>query len=389
LSTSEAGPSAVSPRSFSEAAAVMASAGTQGRPVRIMGGGTKLSWGGLPTTDATGVLWVKTSELSRVVIHEASQTATVNAGTTMLRAQSVLARSGLMIACDPQLGLGPAPEATVGGVVATADAGPLSHGYGPVREQIVAVTVALSDGSIVHGDLRSGPSEGGYELTRLLTGSFGTLGLILAVEVQLRPLPTVTATAVGSSHDAHQIREAASHLAGTYPELQALDIAWRDGRGGLLAQVAGEHASELAEEVAGAMRWSGLEGVAASSSDSTIWTRQRAGQRSADQAVLRVQARPSALPQILDLADSANAIVVGRTALGISHLTLAVNQIATVRAGLPADACAVLLDIPARARGTVGPWGRTDETSLLAMQHLKTRFDPAAICNPGVFVGGI
>jgi glycolate oxidase FAD binding subunit len=237
--------------------------------------------------------------------------------------------------------------------------------------------------------VRAGPSEDGYELTRLLTGSFGTLGLILAVEVQLRPLPTVTATAVGSSHDAHQIREAASHLAGTYPDLQALDIAWRDGRGGLLAQVAGEHASELAEEVAGAMRWSGLEGVAASSSDSTIWTRQRAGQRSADQAVLRVQARPSALPQILDLADSANAIVVGRTALGISHLTLAVNQIATVRAGLPADACAVLLDIPARARGTVEPWGPTDETSLLAMRHLKTRFDPAAICNPGVFVGGI
>jgi hypothetical protein len=80
---------------------------------------------------------------------------------------------------------------------------------------------------------------------------------------------------------------------------------------------------------------------------------------------------------------------VGRTALGTSHLTVAVNQIAPVRAGLPADASAVLLDIPARARGTVDPWGVTDGASLLAMQHLKARFDPAAVCNVGVFVGGI
>jgi glycolate oxidase FAD binding subunit len=351
-----------------------------------MGGGTKLSWGGLSSADS---LWVKTSELSRVVVDETGQTATVNAGTTMLRAQSVLARSGLMLASDPQLGLGPAPEATIGGVVATADAGPLSHGYGSIRDQIVAITAALSDGSIIRGDIRSGSEQDGYDLTRLLAGSFGTLGLILAVEVQLHPLPTATATAVGSSHDAHQIHEAAAHLASTYPVLQALDVAWREGRGGLLAQVAGEHASDLADEVAGAMRWSGLEGVAASPEDAALWTRQRAGQRSADQAVLRVQARPSALPQILALSDSASATVVGRAALGVSHLTVAVNQIASVRAGLPPDASAVLLDIPARARGTVDPWGPTDGASLLAMQHVKARFDPAGVCNTGVFVGGI
>ncbi len=386
MSIGETGPSAVTPRSFSEAAAVLASAGAQGRPVRIMGGGTKLSWGGLSSPDS---LWVKTSELSRVVVHDGGHTATVNAGTTMLRAQSILARSGLMLASDPQLGLGTAPEATIGGVVATADAGPLSHGYGPIRDQIIAITAALSDGSIVKGDIRSGSDQDGWDLTRLLTGSFGTLGLILAVEVHLHPLPTATATAVGSSHDAHQIREAAAHLASTHPDLQALDVAWREGRGGLLAQVAGEHASELADQVAGSMRWSGLDGVAASSGDAELWTRQRAGQRSADQAVLRVQARPSALPQVLALADSSSATVVGRAALGITHLTVPVNQIATVRAGLPADACAVLLDIPARARGTVDPWGFTDDGSLLAMQRAKTRYDPAAVCNPGVFVDGI
>ena len=59
----------------------------------------------------------------------------------------MFARSGMMLAVDPQLGLGRDPAATVGGAVATADSGPLSHRHGPLADQILGVTAALATAS--------------------------------------------------------------------------------------------------------------------------------------------------------------------------------------------------------------------------------------------------
>ena len=103
----------VVPHSFSEAAATLAGAAAQGRPVHIVGGATKLAWGGSAPPNA---LQLHTSHLSRVIVHEDGVTATINAGTPLVRAQGMLGRSGMMLAVDPQLGLGRNPAATVGGV---------------------------------------------------------------------------------------------------------------------------------------------------------------------------------------------------------------------------------------------------------------------------------
>ena len=89
--------------------------------MHIVGGATKLAWGGSAPPNA---LQLHTSHLSRVIVHEDGVTATINAGTPLVRAQGMLGRSGMMLAVDPQLGLGRNPAATVGGAVATADSGP-------------------------------------------------------------------------------------------------------------------------------------------------------------------------------------------------------------------------------------------------------------------------
>ncbi len=187
---------AVVPHSFSEAAAALAGAAAQGRPVRIVGGGSKLGWGGNTPPRA---LQLHTGHLSRVIVHEDGLTATINAGTPLMRAQGMLARSGMMLAVDPQLGLGRKPAATLGGVVATADSGPLSHRYGPSRQQILGVTAALGDGSLVRTGPRTDYVQDGFDVARLLNGSFGTLGVILAVDVRLQPLPGATATAMATA----------------------------------------------------------------------------------------------------------------------------------------------------------------------------------------------
>ncbi len=374
------------PHSFSEAAALLGAAAAQARPVRIVGGGTKLGWGGATPPRA---LHFQMAHLSRVTIHEDGAAATINAGTPLVRAQATFARSGMMLAADPQLGLGRAPAATIGGVVATADSGPLSHRYGPLRSQILGITVALSDGSIVRTGPRTDHIQEGLDIARLCTGSFGTLGLILAVDVALRRLPGKTATALATVASAELLRSAAELVAGAHPELQAFDFAWHDGRGGLLGQLAGEDAERQAATVAQTMRGCGLEDAAVRTADAGLWARQRAGQRSADRALLRVHHQPAQLDSVLLAADAAGATVVGRATLGIAYLTLDVPQIAAARAALPDRAAAVALDLPAGARGAVPPWNVPEGPELELMRELKAEFDPAGICNPGVFVGSI
>ena len=374
------------PHSFSDAAAALAAAAATERPVRIVGGGTKLGWGGAAPPRA---LQLQLAHLSRVVIHEDGSSATINAGTPLVRAQTTFARSGMMLAVDPQLGLGRAPTATIGGVVATADCGPLSHRHGPLRNHIVGITIALSDGSIVRTGPRTDHLQDGLDLARLFTGSFGTLGAILAVDVRLRPLPRRTASALATASSAEQLAAAAELVAQAHPELEAFDFAWRDGRGGLLAQLAADDAEARAAAVAATMRRSGLDDATVRSDDAGLWARQRAGQRSAERALLRVQHRPQQLDSVLYAADAGVATVVGRAALGTAYLTLDVPQIATVRSALPDDAAAVALDLPGGARGAVQPWNVPEGPELELMRELKAEFDPAGVCNPGVFIGSI
>ncbi len=376
----------VVPHSLSEAAAALAGAAAQERPVRIVGGGTKLGWGG---GTPSRVLRLQTTHLDRVLVHDDGRTATLSAGTPMVRAQTLLARDGLMFAADPQLGLGQHPTATVGGVVATADSGPLSHRYGPVRDQVIGITVALSDGTIVRSGPRSGQEQDGYDIAKLMTGSYGTLGVIVSVDVRVRLLPGATATALGSTGDPSVLADAVRAVADTYPGLEAFDLAWHSGRGGLLAQFAGDEAHAAATAVAEAMRVLGLEGTTARVDDAGLWARQRAGQRSAERAVLRVDSRGDELDAILKLADTADATVVGRATLGSIYLTLDVNRVEPVRAGLPDGTAAVVLDLPMSARGAIDPWPIPEGPQLELMRQVKRRFDSAGVCNPGIFVGNI
>ncbi|MGG7378897.1 hypothetical protein ACQ7B2_09075, partial [Escherichia coli] len=75
----------------------------------------------------------------------------------------------------------------------------------------------------------------GYDIGKLFTGSFGTLGVILAVCVRLQPLPLASATALGASAEPDALSGAARKLASSPLELESLDVAWRGGRGGILA----------------------------------------------------------------------------------------------------------------------------------------------------------
>jgi glycolate oxidase FAD binding subunit len=376
----------LTPTGFEEAAAALAAAAVARQSVRIVGAGTKQRWG--RPAHATDVE-IDTAGLDRIVEHNAGDlTAVLEAGVPLARAQRQFAAAGQMLALDPFLG--EAHEATIGGIVATADAGPLRHRYGAPRDLILGITVALSDGTIARSGGKVIKNVAGYDLGKLLCGSFGTLGLILSINLRLHPLPRATATALGVSRDAELLAATARSLAAAPFELETLDIAWRSGRGGILARAGGVRAGARADEIGSVMRQAGLEQVEVVEDDAELWQRQRAGQRSAEGVLIRVAARPSALAQVLRAADASAATVVGRAALGLSFVELDPDAVDPFENHLPDGVTAVILDAPSALREARDPWGPPPPApELELMRRIKARFDPAYACNPGVFVGGI
>jgi glycolate oxidase FAD binding subunit len=377
----------LAPDTFEAAAAALSSAAADGNTVRVRGGGTKLGWGQVAPEPAVDL---QTSGLNRIVEHNAGDlTAVLQAGVPLAQAQQTFASAAQMLALDPPLGAGDATDATIGGVLATADSGPLRHRYGAPRDLVVGITVALSDGTIARSGGKVIKNVAGYDIAKLFAGSFGTLGMILSVSVRLHPRPLGTATALGASADPAALATAATKLAGAPLELEALDIAWRGGRGGLLAQSAGAEPGRRAQRVAEAMREAGLEQVDITTDDAPLWARQRAGQRSAARALVRIAARPSQLAQVLAVTDACSGTLVGRAALGISYVEVDPDAVARLRSELPAGAVAVVQDAPAEVRHELDPWGPVAGPSLELMQRIKQRFDAAGVCNPGMFVGAV
>lgn len=378
------------PQSALQSAELLRSCADDGVAVRFVGGETK-PWG-LPGSDCA--VHLRTGALDALVEHnQGDLTAVLQAGLPLRELDEALASCGQMLALDAPWGADDA--ATVGGLIATGDSGPLRHRYGAVRDLVLGVTVALSDGSLARAGGKVIKNVAGYDLAKLYSGSFGTLGLICEVAVRLHPRPPALATATGASDDAGLLQHAALALAGSSLEAQSLDVRWDNGAGAVLARFAGIAATEQAEAARVLLAGTGVE-AACVEDDEPLWERQRAGQRSSDSgAVIRVSGRPTRVAEVCDATQFANATMVGRAALGLSWIALPaaapgdlVTAIAKLRSVLAPCAC-VVLDAPASVRAHLDPWDRHDDSALALMRRVKQRFDPTATCNPAIFVGGI
>ncbi len=397
--------SAERPASPGEAAAVMGRCGADGLRLRIRGGGTKLGWG-RPLADPDVEL--STARLDRIVEHNAGDlTAVLQAGVSLARAQAAFAEAGQMLALDPPLGGrgdgGAGDGATVGGVVATADSGPLRHRYGGVRDVVVGITVALSDGTLARAGGKVIKNVAGYDLAKLFAGSFGTLGLIVEVAVRLHPRPRRTATAVGRSAEPVVLQRGASAVAHAPVEADSLDVAWdagaagaAAGAGAVLVRFAGADPTLRAEEATGLLRGAGLDlEVVSGDEDTRLWDAQRAGQRAgAGGAVVKVSALPTRLAEVLGAAGDLSGSVVGRAGLGLWWVRLPeapvedlVGAVEQLRRRLAPAPC-VVLDAPVEVGAKVDPWGE-EPSAVELMRRVKARFDPAGVCQPGIYAGGI
>lgn len=129
---------------------------------------------------------VSSRRLNRILAHEAADlTVTLEAGVVLADLNHELAKFRQHLPLDP-----PHPEsATIGAIIASDAWGPWRYSQGKVRDLLIGIKVALADGTIVKGGGQVVKNVAGYDLMKLFTGSFGTLGVIVEASFKLRPLP--------------------------------------------------------------------------------------------------------------------------------------------------------------------------------------------------------
>src|SRR6202171_5208529 len=178
----------IEPGTERELAEVLRLSNEAGLAVIPRGGGTKLGWGNSP---ARADLILSTARLTKIIEHAwADLTVTVEAGCTIQKLQETLAQHGQRLALDP---LWP-EKATVGGVLSTNDSGALRLRFGALRDLIIGATIALPDGTLASSGGKVVKNVAGYDLPKLVTGSFGTLGVITRAVFRLHPLPRAAKT---------------------------------------------------------------------------------------------------------------------------------------------------------------------------------------------------
>src|SRR5271156_7202194 len=172
----------VAPANTEEVAAILRFAHENRLAVVPWGGGTKQGWG-YPVTPA---VVLETRRLNQLHEHTwQDMTCTVEAGCTWASLQSALAQHGQCVALDPLW-----PErATVGGIVATNDSGALRLRYGSLRDLIIGMTIVLADGTVARTGGKVVKNVAGYDLHKLMTGAFGTLGIITEITFRLHSIP--------------------------------------------------------------------------------------------------------------------------------------------------------------------------------------------------------
>lgn len=346
----------VAPRTTDELAAVMETASGRSQRVRVRGGGTHECFGYRIDTDVV----VSTSRLDGIVEWTPDDlTVEVRGGTPVADLTAELATQAQTVVFPEHPG-----AATVGGVIAAAASPWRRLRYGPVRDRVLQTTVVTGDGRVVTAGGRVVKNSTGYDLPRLMAGSFGSLGIIVSTTLKLWPetehRATVTVDDVEAAMRAAYRPQAvietdatgAVYLAGTRQEIDA------------------QHAA-IGGDLADGHRWpEPLRGA----------------------FVLELRVPPRLV------RDAVRRVPVGwryQAAFGVGTLRLAREDggdaieadLASLRHWAETHGGSlVIVRAPGEFYARFDPWGRPPG-SLELQRRVKAAFDPAGVLNPGLLPG--
>ena len=405
---------AVFPGSLEEVRAVVEIAATGDVPIVPWGGGTAAAVG-MPLPRVGVVLGL--TRLAQVIEHEPGDlTVTVEAGATMTALQSALRARGQWLSLDPP----DADRATIGGVIAAHAAGPRRHLYGTARDLVIGLTVVTGDGVIVRGGGKVVKNVAGYDLPKLFVGSHGTLGIITAVTLKLRPLPDEERLVAVGFDRLKDGAEAVRAVMASDLIPNALEIVDAEASRplGLPASTPGSCTlivgfDGVAEQIAWqcgelARITSPLGGHAVLPLSDEAWSRLPSTARDAfdpPAAVMRLVVLPAAVTETMEqgaaVARQRGVQSAWSGHAGVGVLTAALGSRGAAE---PGPVAAVLeewrglaragggharLDwAPLAVKSAVPVWDDAGAAGRI-MQRLKLELDPRNVMNPGRFVAGI
>ena len=180
----------VTPGTIDEVSRVVAHANQEHLAIVPRGNGTKMEMGGVPKKMD---IVLSTGRLTRVTDRDCENlTLSAESGLTLGEVQQGLARvgKGYFLPLDPPF----SDKATLGGIVATNSSGPKRLLYGTARDIIIGVKAVFPNGDIVVSGGKTVKNVSGYDMCKLLIGSYGTLGILCEMTFKLLPLPEKGAT---------------------------------------------------------------------------------------------------------------------------------------------------------------------------------------------------
>jgi glycolate oxidase FAD binding subunit len=408
----------VTPRTQTELASAIACAHQQQWQILPCGRASKLSWGGL--VRGANVV-ISTSGCDRLIEHCVGDlTATAEAGMKFADLQNILAKEGQYCAIDPAY-----PDAaTLGGIVATASTGSLRHRYGGLRDMCLGISFVRSDGELVKAGGRVVKNVAGYDLMKLLTGAYGTLGIISQLTFRLYPLPEAKQTVVlaGKAEAIAELRNKilASTLTPTVLDLLSSSLLKELGCAqnaeiALAARFETLRVSAIAQSDRLAEFGKSLnlkvEVLSESSEHENFWQRLQAlvwesNSQSSHNGNSKIMAKLGVLPtQAVNMMVELDAISRSLPIQVLPRIQIhAASGLGTLRFDLadgfdPQDLLLkirrfandtggflTILEAPPTLKQTIDVWGYTGN-AITMMQRIKHQFDPLNLLSPHRFVG--
>jgi glycolate oxidase FAD binding subunit len=386
----------IEPGGPDEVAGVLKTASAAGLHVIPRGGATKMDWGNAPHG---GDLILSTRRLNRIVEHAwGDMTATVEAGCTLQQLQQTLAEHGQRLALDP---LWP-EKATIGGILATNDSGPLRIRFGSLRDLIIGITLALADGTLAKSGGKVVKNVAGYDLPKLATGSLGTLGVITQAIFRLHPIPRETRSLTFTAPDNTAMNALVLAIldAKLVPtglqvcvadtSLPEIDLRFEGTAAGCEAQV--QQAVRLAagcrQIEAQPDAWNAPEAVWGGLEPSVVckFTLLPASMKTFFAKVRGVAEQAHLRWRLVAQAVGAGCLRLEGDAAALDAFP---GAIAELRQDLEAHGGSlVVLRCPSAVKSKLDVWGSPGD-AFPVMRSIKAQFDPAGVLNPGRFIGGI
>lgn len=393
-----------------EIAATLAACSRSGEAAIVEGGRTLRGMGAAPARADVAIV---TSGLQRILEHAYDDlTCAVEGGVTLAVLRSALAERGQFVPIDAPL----AARATVGGTLAAGWLGGRRHRYGRPRDAVIGTTAVLADGSIAHAGGMVVKNVTGYDMSKLYAGSFGTLGVLVRVNLKTFPAPAQRRAVLARIPDGARNRAFAQIASLPIPPAAAYcvegfrsEVGGDDGVDGR-AIVLLEGSERLVERATRDLRTAlGRAGIPeAQIVEHGAW---ECYERVQDALVATLGDRSITIRSLgLPSAAAARSIALRDTChrhrLYTELVTDVMNGDAYLRisdresrgfaekiegcddALRAIDPRRAVIACDAPIRESIDPWGEPPP-SFAVMQALKARFDPQGVLNRGRFVGGL